>query len=208
MVEEDPRCPECGEPIGQTATYCMHCSADLTEEREVADSDDDGAWDEREAPSDAGDGISAESPSGPSFDESAGGGELLDPDGIMDDSLTVLVGIAGGIVIGVVGTFVLLIVTESVWSVAFGFLAWLAATAYLVRRRTVQGAISRSAYGVSLVLLLVPVIALSPVMEGGFEERGSTLVVLLVVVAVPAGIAAAIGWIASQFVPDDAGDTG
>ncbi|PSP93386.1 hypothetical protein BRC84_05090 [Halobacteriales archaeon QS_1_68_44] len=25
---EDPHCPECGEPIGQTATYCMHCSDD------------------------------------------------------------------------------------------------------------------------------------------------------------------------------------
>ena len=29
-TNDDPRCPECGEPIGQTATYCMHCSADLT----------------------------------------------------------------------------------------------------------------------------------------------------------------------------------
>ena len=30
MSDADPHCPECGEPIGQTATYCMHCSADLT----------------------------------------------------------------------------------------------------------------------------------------------------------------------------------
>ena len=45
----DPRCPNCGEPIGRTATYCMHCSADLTEERAAADADDDGVWDEAEA---------------------------------------------------------------------------------------------------------------------------------------------------------------
>ena len=40
MSNDDPRCPECGEPIGQTTTYCMHCSADLTERGETADSDD------------------------------------------------------------------------------------------------------------------------------------------------------------------------
>ncbi|QGX93981.1 hypothetical protein EI982_03895 [Haloplanus rallus] len=45
----DPRCPNCGGPIGRTATYCMHCSADLTEERAAADADDDGVWDEAEA---------------------------------------------------------------------------------------------------------------------------------------------------------------
>ena len=37
IADDDPRCPECGGPIGQTATYCMHCSADLTTELEAAD---------------------------------------------------------------------------------------------------------------------------------------------------------------------------
>jgi hypothetical protein len=39
---EDPRCPECGEPIGATATYCMHCSADLRmdDSADVSDADD------------------------------------------------------------------------------------------------------------------------------------------------------------------------
>jgi hypothetical protein len=224
--DEDPRCPECGEPIGQTATYCMHCSADLTDEQAAADADDDGLWDSVEssvasgegAPSDAGeDGVGATGDADreatgattetPSFDEAAGGGQLLDPDGIVDDSLTVVVGIAGGLVIGIVGTVVLAAATGSLWAIAFGFLAWLAATAYLVRHRTVQGAISRSAYGVSIVLLLVPVVALSPLMGGGPEERGGAFVGLFLTVLVPAGITAAIGWIASRFVPNEAGES-
>jgi hypothetical protein len=107
-----------------------------------------------------------------------------------------------------VGTFVLLIMTGSLWSLGFGFLAWVVATAHLVRRRTVQGAISRSAYGVSVVLLLVPLTAVSPLSDGGLEERVAALVGLLLVVAFPAGIAAGIGWLASRFVPEDGGHTG
>lgn len=34
MAENDPRCPECGEPVGKSASYCIHCSADLTRERD------------------------------------------------------------------------------------------------------------------------------------------------------------------------------
>jgi len=216
-VAEDPRCPECGGPIGQTATYCMHCSADLTEERDAADSDDDGVWDRAEATLGDSGGESADTggsvPGGGASqsgiaDPDAGTAEeadLLDPDGIVDDTLTVLVGIVGGIVVGAVGTLVLIALTGSAWGVGFGLLAWLAATAYLVRRRTVQAAVSRSAYAVSLVLLLVPVIALSPLMNDGLGERGGLLVALLVFVAVPAGIAAAIGWLASRFVPEDVG---
>jgi len=220
-TDDDPRCPECGGPIGQTATYCMHCSADLTGEREAADADDDGVWDSTEAPTgDAPSGAATAGASGadgtgdskataaaaetPS-DGAAGDDQLLDPAGIVDDSLTVVVGIAGGIIIGLVGTLLLLILTESAWAVPLGIVAWLAATAYLVRRRTVQGAISRGAYGVSLVLLLFPLIALSPAMDGGPETRGGALLGLLLFVSVPAGIAAAVGWIASRFAPSESG---
>jgi hypothetical protein len=193
----------------------MHCSADLTEERDAADSDDDGVWDRAEATLGDSGGESADTggsvPGGGASqsgtaDPDAGTAEeadLLDPDGIVDDTLTALVGIVGGIVVGAVGTLVLIALTGSAWGVGFGLLAWLAATAYLVRRRTVQAAVSRSAYAVSLVLLLVPVIALSPLMNDGLGERGGLLVALLVFVAVPAGIAAAIGWLASRFVPED-----
>lgn len=196
-VDDDPRCPECGEPIGRVATYCMHCSADLTDERAAADADGDGVWDS--------DGTS-ETQTPTSGGSSEG---LLSPDGLLDNTLTVVVGIVGGLVVGIIGTVVLAIVTGSGWALLFGLVAWLGATAHLVRRRTVQGAISRSGYAVAVVLLLVPVIALSPVVgiDGGLGGRGSLFFVLLLFVAVPAGIAAVIGWVASQFIPVDAAES-
>lgn len=200
----DPRCPECGEPIGQTATYCMHCSADLSGSLAAGDRDGDGAWDEpRATEPDARDA----SPVGRSGTSDDGSGQLLDPDGLVDDTLTAIVGIVGGFLVGFVGTVVLLALTESAWAVVFGLVAWLGATAYLVRRRTVQGAVAKSGYAVALVLLLVPVVAVSPfvTVEGGLGGRGSLFLVLLLFVAVPAGIAAAVGWFASKFVPEDAG---
>lgn len=193
----DPRCPECGGAIGVTATYCMHCSADLREERRANDANEDGVWDStttaESTPPTTGD---------PSEDRDAG---LLDPDGIVDDSLTVVVGLLGGIVVGIVGTVVLGVVTGSGLGVAFGVVAWLVSTAYLVRQRTVQGAISKSSYATALVLLTVPLVAVSPVVDvdGGLAGRGGLFVVLLIFVFVPAGIAAAIGWIAGRFVPDE-----
>lgn len=219
-ASDGPVCPECGEPIGQTATYCMHCSTDLTEERNAADANENGVWDgaeiEPRAGSTSGDPDAA-SPGGGngvvgdvgrwtgtggrSVDRSAG---LLDPDGLVDNSLTVVVGIAGGLVVGIVGTVVLAAVTGSGIGLLFGVAAWLGATAYLVRRRTVQAAVSGSGYAVAAVLLLVPFVAVSPVVEveGGIEGRVTGFLVLLVFVAVPAGVAAGVGYVAAQFVPD------
>jgi hypothetical protein len=202
---EDPRCPECGEPIGMTATYCMHCSADLSDERESADRNDDGVWDQVQASSatetESATSLSATGGTAGTADDADD--QMLDPDGLVDNTLTVVVGILGGIVVGLVGTLVLGIATQSGWALLFGLVAWLGSTAHLVRRRTVQGAVSRSAYAVTIVLLLVPVVALSPLVsiDGGLAERGSLFVVLLLMAGVPAVVAAAVGWIASRFVP-------
>jgi hypothetical protein len=202
----------------------MHCSADLSDEDPVTESTDsepnvdsveaaggeDGA--DRGATTAEATGVVgrigrqvAESVSSTSSGTDTETGQWLDPDGMVDNTLTVLVGIVGGLVVGTIGTTVALILTGSGWAVLFGLIAWLGATAYLVRRRTVQGAISKGAYATALVLLLVPVIALSPVVDvdGGMAERGGFFVVVLVFVAVPAAIAAAIGWVAARFVPEE-----
>lgn len=202
LSPEDPRCPECGEPIGLTATYCMHCSADLSDELEAADENDDGVWDQVQA----GSADDAERRTASSAGAEAADDQILDPDGLVDNTLTVVVGIVGGIVVGLVGTIVLGIATQSGWAIAFGVLAWLGSTAYLVRRRTVQGAVENSGYAVAVVLLLVPVVALSPLVsiDGGLAERGSLFVVLLLLVGIPAVIAAVVGWIAGRFVPEGA----
>lgn len=183
---EDPRCPECGEPIGQTATYCMHCSADLS---------GSGAVEATEKSSSSGG-----SPTPTDIEET--GGRLLDPEGLLDDSLTVAVGILGGFVIGLVATVALMFITASVLALV-GVVVWLLSTAYLVRRRTVQEAISRTAYGLALVLVLVPVIPLSPAVETNIAGRAIGFFVLVFVVGIPAGILAGIGYAVSGYVPDD-----
>jgi hypothetical protein len=191
----------------------MHCSADLSDEKAAADTNDDGTWDRG-----AGSGEDAADNSGdsePTYDplEDAGGdatatagtgGQVLDPDGIVDNTLTVVVGILGGIVVGIVATITLAIVTESLWGVLLGIVAWLGSTGYLVRRRTVQGAVEKSGYAAAVVLLLIPLVAFSPLasVEGGLTGRGSFFLAALVVVSVPAIIAAVVGWVAGRFAPD------
>ncbi len=244
MSDADPRCPECGGPIGRTATYCMHCSADLTDEQAAADADGDGAWDDAGSDDAAsGDATSgdadvpwveaddggAEADPDPAWGPdsgtatgadaagsdttgsgaSAGGGEpTLDPDGLVDNSLTAIVGIAGGLFVGVVGTIALLIITGSAWGFLLGVLAWLGSTVYLVRRRTVQGAVAKSGYAVAAVLLALPLVAFSPIadVDGGLTGRVTFFVGSLLAVAVPAGFAAGLGYLASRFVPEDAGE--
>jgi len=215
--DPDPHCPECGEPIGQTATYCMHCSADLTDEKAAADADGDGSWDGTGTASTANESDGPEPTYGPLEDNNdavaastASDGQLLDPDGFVDNTLTVVVGIVGGIVVGIVGTIVLLVMTESGWGALIGILAWLGSTGYLVRQRTVQGAVAKSGYAVAVVLLLIPLVAFSPLadVDGGLAGRGTFFLTSLIAVAIPAGFAAAVGWLASRFVPEDAGEAG
>lgn len=170
------------------ATECLHCGADLSNTTPIpgpADTGDSPTTDASERVSTAR-GTPVEHP--------------LDPEGVMDNTLTVLVGIIGGLIIGIIGTVVLLFVTQSAWGVALGFAAWLGATAYLVRRRYLMDTVSKTAYGIAVVLLAVPLIAI--VFEGDLATRGTGAVVLLVVVAIPAGISGAIGWYTSRYVPE------
>ncbi|MFD1564076.1 zinc ribbon domain-containing protein [Haloarchaeobius amylolyticus] len=190
----DLHCPECGEPVGQTATYCMHCWADLPTDSTTADY----ATERRSAASTDADSFATRGETDAFADDDSE--RLLDPDGLVDNTLTVLVGIAGGLAVGIVETLVLLILTESGWILLVGPAVWLGATGYLVRCRTVQEAIAKTCYAVALVLLSVPLIAFGPgvTVDGG---AGGAFFGLLLLVAIPAAIAAAIGWVASRFVP-------
>ena len=208
---EDPHCPECGEPIGQTATYCMHCSADLSDEQAAADTNDDGAWDAAGSSDGSADSGDAAPTYDPLEDEGSdatvstdAGGQFLDPDGIVDNTLTVVVGIVGGVVVGIVATITLAVMTESVWGFLLGIVAWLGSTALLARQRTVQGAVEKSGYAVAVVLLLIPLVAFSPLadVDGGLTGRGTFFLAALLAVSVPAGIAAVVGWVAGRFAPD------
>lgn len=129
---------------------------------------------------------------------------LLDPDGIADNTLTIVVAIVAGLVIGVLGTFALAIITESTLGFLVGFVGWLGATAYLARQRTVQGAITRGLRGVALVLLLFPFIWFSPAMEGGtFGGRVIIFVVTLVIIAIPAALLGGVSLLVAQTIPEE-----
>jgi hypothetical protein len=203
----DPRCPDCGEPVGTTATYCMHCSADLTGRGPVDAADLRGGTASAGVAASATGDTSVSTDTGESTETGETGtttssedGGLLDPDGVVDDSLTVVVGVVGGLVVGLVATFALLFFDAGL--ALLGVVVWLGATVYLVRRRTVQAAVSKAAYGVAVVLLFVPLIPLSPAVEtstGGDRVVG----VLTVLVGVPALVAAGVGYLASRFVPEE-----
>lgn len=178
---DDPRCPECGGAVGVTATYCMHCDADFEAPRSPFD-----------AP---GDGDPGESTPG----------LRLTPDGLVDDTLTAVIGVVGGLVVGVIGTVLLLILTDSAVGVWVGLLGWLVATAHLVTRRSVQQAVSTAAYGVALALLLVPFVVLAPTNDADLGARVVVFATLLGAMILPAAAIAGVGVVASRYVPD-AGD--
>lgn len=193
----DARCPECGGPIGPGATACLHCSADLDGKQPLGP---------EAVPADSPDAIGATGPESAfmnvSTTSSTPAEYPLDPAEVMDDTLTVVVGLVGGFVVGLAGTVVLFILLQSAWAVAFGLAVWLGFTAYLVRRRYLMDAVAKSAYGVAAVILTVPILAV--VFEQSILQRAGIFAILIGVVIVPAGVAAGIGWLASRYVPADA----
>lgn len=189
---DDPRCPECGGPIAAAASYCIHCSADLDGRQPVQDGD-------------TVESIADEGTTGPEAVSTASGQPVdhpIDPEGVMDNTLTVIVGIVGGFIIGTVGTVLLLFLTESGLGILVGVVLWLGGTAYLVRRRYLMDAVSKTAYAIAVVLLFVPVTAF--LLESTLASRGAAFSVLFLIVVVPAAVSAGIGWFASRYVPDSA----
>ena len=176
---DNPRCPGCGGAVGVTATYCMHCDADFEAVRSPVDAPGGGE------------------PSTSTL------GLRLDSNGLVDDTLTVVVGVLGGLVVGAVGTVVLLILTDSAVGVWVGLFGWLVTTAHLATRPSVQEAVSTAADGVALVLLLAPFVVLAP--ANGEADPAARVVVfatLLGAVTLPAAAIAGVGALASRYVPD------
>jgi hypothetical protein len=202
----------------------MHCSADLSEE-DGADEDlfdavtdderdsEDGVFasstDESTTGEDWASDGSEQTETGFSSDQEGGtvdtpDDELLDPDGLVDNTLTIVVAIASGLIIGLISTIVSVALFGGV-GLLVGLLVWLVGTAYISRQRTVQGALSIGAYGVAAALLSVSLIPLGPQtsVEGGLGGRLTTSMITLVFMLFPAGMAAGVGWFADRFVPEE-----
>jgi membrane protease YdiL (CAAX protease family) len=103
MAEDDPYCPECGEPVGRSASYCIHCSADLTEARDPTGEGNaagsPGATDE--ACADTVDSRLQDDAHRDGSDQEAG--QVTDPSGNRLLLIGVCLGLTvGGIVLGVI----------------------------------------------------------------------------------------------------------
>lgn len=216
-ADDGPYCPECDEPVSATASYCMHCYADLPSGGTgTVDHGESGGGGMARGDS-GGDGTAT----GTAHDDTGGKGAatasetaasggtrdasdhgLLDPEGTADNVLTVVAAIVGSIVIGFVGFIELLLATGSAWALPVGFFAWLGGLAYLARQYSVQETIGKTFYGGALVLLLLPLIALNPGLEGGIADRIILFVTTLLFVAMPASVFAAIGYGVLHFAPE------
>lgn len=206
-ADDGPFCPECGEPVSATADYCMHCYVDFPADFPAGSGTPGTQAGDGTDPAEPPDPGTAATPTVAGERSGTSDDRLLDPDGIVDDSLTVLVGVVGGLVVGLVGGIVLGILTGHWIGLLLGMVAWLGATAYLVRRPSVQAAVSKTGYAVAGILLLVPLIAVAPgAGNATLTEQAILFVMTLGFVAPLAGVAAAVGWVASRFVPGQGGD--
>jgi hypothetical protein len=189
----DSRCPECGDPVGKTASYCMHCDAefdtpvaggdsekragdDPTDDTETAVSDDTyettlTTWEQRLS-------------------------RWLGPDGWIDNSLTIVIAIGVGFLLGPLAAIVLALLTGSLWSIVVGFVVLIGATAFLANQRTVYGTVRGGCFSVSALLVILPVAFITWVSERpltqldvflAFEFSVGLVVVPLVVIGTLAG---------------------
>lgn len=184
-MPRDPRCPACGEPVGARATDCLHCGAEF------------------ETPA----GREAADPRADSTDDEGVLDRLLDPEGPLDDSLTVVVAVVVGLVCG----FVALLVFGTVAGGAAGLLAAVVAfggvTAWLGRQYSVFGAVSGGCYALAVALVALPVVVLTDAAEGGtFGGQVLLFVVGEVVLGVVAAALVGVGYAAGKRRPDRADD--
>ncbi|QPV61768.1 zinc ribbon domain-containing protein [Halosimplex litoreum] len=191
----NPACPDCGEPVGTRADYCMHCGAEFDDPVGGAATDDADAT-----------GPVAPDPDGASVsdassrsDESTRSGGLLRSDGRLDGALTVAVGVAAGLFVGIAAAFAV----GSAFPVGgggAGLLAWVGTTGYVLRSESVFGAVRLGAYAVAVALVVGP-LGIATGADGGLAG----VVVGYLLMAVPLGVVAlalvAVGYLAGRARP-------
>jgi hypothetical protein len=188
MDRGDPRCPDCGEAVSRTASFCIHCHADL-----------DGRGDVDAAVVDLGDGTGSGTGTAPSAP--AAGEEVADdrgwfhPDSLLDDASTALVGVVAGVVVGFLLMLVLLLGTGA----EVTFLAWpvalVAVALYVGHSRTAFGAVRKACYLLAPTLVAVPLFWFGEAPEGGeFAGRVLAFIVSEAVVGPVALAVAGVGY--------------
>ena len=182
-MNDDPRCSACDGPVSATALYCLHCGADLDDE----------------PPGSTPNERATRPTASPDVTANSAADRRLDPDGLLDGSLTLLVGLGGGAIVGVLTFLLVGIATQSGGSIVPAGLAWLAGTGYFATRERVGEALKYGCYAVALLLVLLPVISFAPAVKGGnFAGRVFLFLVAELLFGVFAIVLAGIGHVAGR----------
>lgn len=193
MNAEDTRCPECGEPVSATATYCLHCYADLP----AGDADRGDTPEEVRATASHGATAGTDATRTDSTDAGSG---WLSPASLLDDSMTVAVGLVGGLLAAVVVSVALVWVLPDVLPLLVGAAAGVGTAVHVARTRTVFGATRKAGYLLAALLAASPALFAftAEMQENALGERLGLLVVLGVFVWPVALVLAAGGWLAGR----------
>mgnify|MGYP006276682749 CR=1 FL=1 len=179
----DPVCPECGEPVGLTSTYCMHCDAEFDSPANVGDDDASTTDDSFGANEDASvpegsvtpDSVGDYGTTGESDDDYGSTGRADGADASVDTSTADTTGesalagllfriaaVAVTVVVGLVATFVLVVAfgeTPALWvPVALvGLFGILVGIVVVVRQDSGIDALADALYVTAASLVVVPI---------------------------------------------------
>lgn len=146
MPEDELVCPECGGPIGQTSTFCMHCSADLADRhpsRNGAAEDqstsgdgwmevDAGVVDVEQARADEQEVHQQDLP--PEYRSTSGAVDRsLLPDDFAIKAVTFLLAMAGGLAVGISSAIAISRTVGGTVTYLLAVLAWTGSTAVFLR---------------------------------------------------------------------------
>lgn len=140
-------CPECGGPIGQTSTFCMHCSADLTDRHPRSDASSDEqsrdptSWIETETDvvdveaARSGTSVAHEQDVPPEYRSTSGAVDRtkLLPDGLAIKAITFLLAMAAGLTVAIGSAVVVSRIVGGTAAYLLAILAWFGATAAFLR---------------------------------------------------------------------------
>jgi len=173
----------------------MHCGRHF---EQSDDPDDPSSGDDYATGIDDTGGTTYDDGSAGETGESAG---LLDPEGLADNALTLVVAVFAGLLIGFVSLFAFAF-SLGTFGFVLAVVTWLGSTVYLASRHTVFGAVRYGAYWLAGLLVLMAV-GFAITAGGSITET----VVLLVMFSVPLGVVAVvvggIGYLVGLGAPDE-----
>lgn len=184
------QCPDCGEQTDAAGDYCSHCGGSI----EMVTADDDQTLSPRSFDA--------------SFDievaqrDDDGDGRWLDPDGLLDGSLTIVVGAGFGVVSGVLAVLLGIGLIGSIWGSLAGIVVLLGATGLLLSRDSVYHTTRLGCYTTALLLVCLPLLAVTDVVQNGdFVGRITLFGIGELFAGTGAALIAGAGYLAGKRAP-------